>query len=331
MTLNFKIQRPVLIILAFFCSIFCNAGDVDLLKDAQKALKKKDLKEANAYILSAEKETEYTSNPEFWYIKGVLAIQVAQSTVYAYEQLFENPLIVAYLSIKKALELTNAESGLLEDYKPQIELLKKLLFNEAGKNYNKQHFSEAIRYFTPLIDLNPRSEYYVNRGVCYLRNEFYIAAQKDFKEAIDLEDNSKLINQYYLEALIRDTISDFSLVNNQVTLILERFPDEVTFKKKKILFYEQQESSLNAEQKQELNKLYKEVLKEEPTNTNVAYNYSVNLFNKAVELQKKGNKTESKTYAEETIKVIDTYLNYSEANKDMFESIKRKSKLILLN
>lgn len=331
MMFNKYIQRPVFLLLAFFCLIFSYAASDDLLKEAQKALKKKDLKAANAYLLSAQKEEQYVSNPEFWYTKGILAMEVAQSTVYAYEQLYDEPLIVASDAIKKALELTNAESGLLEDYKSHIDLLKKLLFNEAGKNYNKQQFAEAIHYFTPLIELSPNSEYFINRGISYLRNKVYPNAQTDFKKAIDLGENTKIVNQYYLEALIRDTVSDFNSLNIQVNSILQAFPEETEFKKKKILFYEQHESVLSKEQTTELLQLYSEVIQAEPSNINIAYNYAVNLFNKAVELQKKGNEKESKMLAEQSISVVDTYLNHSDSNKDMFESIKRKAKLILLN
>lgn len=331
MIIEFKIQRPVFILLAFFCSILTYAGSDDLLKEAQKALRKKDLKAANAYLLSAEKEEQYTNNAAFWYTKGVLALEVAQSTVYAYEQLYEEPLMVAYQSFKKGLGLTDAESGLLEDYKPQVELLQKLLFNEAGKYYNSQVFSKAIYYFTPLIDLKPQSDYYMNRGLCYLRTDQFVQAQSDFKKAAELGEETKIVDQYYIEALVRDTTSSFSQLDSVLNTILVKYPDEIAFKKKKILFYEQNDSLLTSQQQVELNKLYSEVLKEEPSNTNFAYNYSVGLFNKAVKLNKEGEKSESKLLAEQSIKVIDDYLNHSQSNKDIFESVRRKAKVLLLN
>jgi putative GTP pyrophosphokinase len=106
-----------------------------------------------------------------------------------------------------------------------IESIDDLLVN-ALSAHNQNRFTEAIRQYTKILELNPKNEIraiiYKHRGMAYFAFSRYNEAIDDFTNALRLDEKS--YKAVYYRGVVRSVLRQFSNAIDDYTLSLELNP-----------------------------------------------------------------------------------------------------------
>ena len=111
------------------------------------------------------------------------------------------------------------DEDFVEDFDEDYE---NKLINQGVKNIELENYSEAIFYFSLVIDMNPESEYaFYNRGICRYENKNYTAVIEDLSKAINLKGElSQDHFIYYLRGLAKEKINQFKSASDDLNQAL---------------------------------------------------------------------------------------------------------------
>ncbi len=135
----------LLLILSVFAVEMVSAqrGEV---RRANRNLNRGNLEEALQHIQNALKDESTMSNPETHILNAQILMEIAGSEDPQFANLVEEPLIDAFESMKKAMELDTDNSNMLDIQQTNL-MLSEYFFNAGAIKYNENNFSRASNYF----------------------------------------------------------------------------------------------------------------------------------------------------------------------------------------
>jgi len=318
-------KRPVFM-LVFFCS-FLNGFSANPYKKIERNLELGYLDKAYQEIFNFKISNQNIEDPEFWILEAKTELEIHKTTVFAYQKLVDKPLLKSASSTDNALKFAGNRVELFQIWTPFLTELERVLYNEAGKNFNEKNYEKANEYYEPLISLFPKSEYYKYSGVSYFKQENFKKGETKFLQALSYPNQDASVYQYTLECIKRALPYNETRLDSVLTKALVIYPENLDFIKFKISILEAKKTQ-NANL--ELFPLYQKIVSLEPNDKVMTYNYAVQLYNMAVGYYENDNKTLSDEYAKKAELLIDNYLKLQKDSDGIFESLKRKVKLLYL-
>ncbi len=129
-----------------------------MISASQDALDKGELDKAWESIQTAKNSDETKDNPKTWFVMGEILQAVSKSTDSKYAAISENPVLDAYDSYQKALEIDPKKR-----YDTEINLklpeLSSLASNFALKAFDSKNYDKALVLFELILDIEKRPMY----------------------------------------------------------------------------------------------------------------------------------------------------------------------------
>lgn len=318
-------KRPVLI-LVFFCS-FLSGFSANSYKKIERNLDLGYLDKAYHELFNFKLGNQTIVDPEFWILEAKVELELHKTTVYAYQKLVDKPLLKSANSAENALKFAGNRVELFQIWTPFLAELERVLYNEAGKNFNDKLYKQANEYYEPLISLFPKSEYYKYSGVAYFKEENFKKGEAKFLNALTYPNQDASVYQYTLECIKQSKPYNETRLDSVISTAIVAFPENKEFIKFKISILETKKTQ---DVNYELFPLYQKIVELDPNDKVMTYNFAVQLYNMAVSFYENENKPMTDEYAKKAESLIENYLKLQKDSDGIFESLKRKVKLLYL-
>lgn len=233
----------------------------------------------------------------------------------AYENLAENPLIIAYDAFQKCIEL-DEDDEFFQKVKLAMLNMRNLTYNVAVNKYNKKEYEDAIKYFMKTVDIkqilgqvDTNSIY--NAAIAATNAKKYDKALELYKQLIQYKFSNPSV--YTSASQIMLSQKDTAKAEKILKLARKRFPDNYNVLINLTNIY------LTRGDVEKSTELLNLALEKQPNNEELYYNVGV------VYDQSSKDTTLSKTKREELMnlavknykKAIDLEKNYFDANYNL--------------
>jgi tetratricopeptide (TPR) repeat protein len=200
------------------------------------------LDKAKEAIDGAEVHEKSKDWPKTYYAKGRLAQSIYESDDAKVKDLYTDPLIVAYNSYMKAIELDDKDA-MSKLITLQVAQLGNDFLDWAGREFEAENYKKSLQAFEVLIDLQ-KSDIYVstldtvlifNAGIVAINAEDYDKAIKYFNDCIAM-DHGETAPYEYLHS-IYNTIGDPANAEKALKDAIAKYPEAQNILLSLIQFY----------------------------------------------------------------------------------------------
>lgn len=228
-----------LIILIMSVGLFAQKGKVN---SALNFVDNGNLEKAKEAMDGAEEHSKTKDWPKTYYAKGRLAQAMYQSNDDKIRKLYDEPLMVAYNSYLKSIELDDTDR-MSKMVILQIPQLSNDFLTWAGEEFEAENFKKSLAAFETLITLQ-RSDIYVgmldtvllfNAGIVAINAEEHDKALNYFEQCIEMEYGDSQPYEYMHS--IYTTRGDMENAEKILIAAFEKFDDSPNVLLSLIQFY----------------------------------------------------------------------------------------------
>ncbi|HET8859658.1 tetratricopeptide repeat protein [Marivirga sp.] len=315
-------MRKIAVFLAFFLVVGQAFAQNKNVRKAERALEKGELTEAKELINPATEDEETKNDPKTWFTRGSIYQAILDRDGFSEEIVKE-----ISESYNKVFELVEEDDKYYTLTDLKVQELWGGFINQGSDAYSAKDFETALTAFEKALLVLPEdTTATLYAGIVSQQMQNNEKALKYFYRLIDLDYQSKEIYESII-SIERYGNKDTEKALEVAKMATEQFPEENNFEKLEISFMielgqvEKAKDRLNEAIKKEPNnallysnlgilydeleqydkasEAYLKAIEIEPNNFEALYNYAVNNYNKAAEIQKEANNMDLATYRKE--------------------------------
>lgn len=246
-----------------------------------------DLDRAKVNIDQAAKREDEQNKPKFWYTRGSIYFDLANSQDAKFKVLAgDSGALVAYSSFTKAMELEKNEKSkeyteLVKKSRPQLYVL---IFNGGADAFGKEKFALAYNMFIKAAELKKNDTMAFNNAMsCAYRLGDPVAAENVIKLEEQSTGKTAKFSSYLNVAQLLQDKQDQAALLAFIAIARQKFPKEPS------LIRVELKSLVDAEKYDEAKPKVQELIEAEPNNASWVY-FMGSLYNNESRNAEKANK-----------------------------------------